>query len=328
MSAAQYVVGIDLGGTNMQVALIDAEGRIIAREHALTRPQAGADDVIARIAAQVRDVCAQADVEPGAVRAVGIGAPGAIDPKAQIVIHAPNIGWRNIALGDRLSETLAGTPVVVDNDVNVAVLGEARLGAGEGARHMLGVWVGTGVGGGLLLNGRLHYGAFGSAGEIGHFHAHPYNQPGSRSLEHNCSRSALADRITKLINANRPSIVTELVDGDFSRIRSKVIAEAYRRNDALVRDVVEHAADLLGIIIGGTITLLSLERVVMGGGLTEALGEPFVELVRAGAQRVIFPDAAKAAQIVVTQLSDDAGVAGAALLALDPESVRQPEPTA
>jgi len=326
------VAGVDLGGTNINAGIATSElsGQgvrgIIGRGRKKTKAELGPDGVIERVAEAVENACDEAHIDPEELGAIGIGAPGAIEPGSGMVLEAVNLRWNRVRLGEMLSERFGGAPVVVDNDVNVAILAEHRLGAGEHAQHLLGVWIGTGVGGGIILNGKLHYGAFGSAGEIGHMHASPYNQPGERSLEHNCSRTALADRLTKLIKANHASIIPQIVNGDLSRIRSKVIAQAYARGDALTREVVDHAADLLGIIIGGAVTLLSLERVVLGGGFTEALGEPFVDLVRAGARRVIFPNAAKNVEIVASELSEDAGIAGAALLAL--ESIRQPEPTA
>ena len=328
----RLVAGIDLGGTNISAGIASPSlpdegvaGAMLGRGRKKTKPELGPEGVIGRVAEAVEIALEQAGSAPEDLATIGIGAPGVIDRQRGVVVEAVNLRWNDVPLGDMLNERF-GVPVVVDNDVNVAVLGEDRLGAGERAAHLLGVWVGTGIGGGLILDGKLHYGAFGSAGEIGHVHAQPYNQPGGRSVEHNCSRTALADRLTKLIKANRPSIIPELVEGDLSRIRSRIIAEAYARGDALTRDVVDSAADLLGIIVGGAVTLLSLERVVLGGGLTEALGEPFVDLVRAGARRVIFPNAAKNVEIVASELSDDAGIAGAALLAI--ESIHEPEPTA
>jgi len=318
MSAAQYVVGIDLGGTNMQVALIDAEGRIIAREHALTRPQAGADDVIARIAAQVRDVCAQADVEPGAVRAVGIGAPGAIDPKAQIVIHAPNIGWRNIALGDRLSETLAGTPVVVDNDVNVAAWGENRHGAGRNAQDVMGVWVGTGVGAGLILNGSLYAGGLGTAGEIGHVILFPDQAPENAHMEHHCSRGFVLPKIMEALEQGRESSLLALYRESPGAVTFERVAEAYASDDALVREFIDRAADLLGFAIGNAVSVLGLPLILLGGGIVEDLGARYVERVTRSMRAIMFPpEFADRVEVRPTELGPDAGIIGAGMLAWD-----------
>jgi len=327
------VVGIDLGGTNIQVGVVahdvervGASAGILGRAKKKTKGDQGAAAVIERIAEATESACAEAGIRVSDLGAVGIGAPGAIDHATHTVIEAVNLRWSNVPLGKMLSERL-GLPVSVDNDVNVAVLGECRLGAGLGARNLLGVWVGTGVGGALILNGKLHYGAYGSAGEIGHMHALPFNPPGGRSLEQNCSRAAIADRLARLIRANRDSILPELVEGRLDRIRSSAIAEAYQRRDELTREVIDHSADLLGVFIGGIITLLSIERVVLGGGLVEALGDPYVKAVTSAAHNVIFPDRAKAASIVESKLSDDAGLLGAALLGLRTLTPKGAQPT-
>ncbi|TVQ62172.1 MAG: ROK family protein [Phycisphaerales bacterium] len=316
-----FLIGIDLGGTNMQVAVVrtDAvrvghEAAVLARGKRKTKAEQGRDVILDRLAETVFDTCAEANLDPEDILGVGIGAPGAVDHEAGVVLEAPNLRWNDVPLAELLQERLKA-PVIIDNDVNVAVVGEHRMGAGFGGVHCLGVWVGTGVGGGLILNNQLHHGAFGTAGEIGHMHALPFNQPGSRSLEHNCSRTAVIDRIVRLIKSNRKSLITELAEGDYDKIKSKTVAKAYQDGDELTREVVDQAAELLGIHIGGLVTLLSLDRVVIGGGLTEALGGDLVGTVRDAARKVVFPERARAVEIVETKLLDDAGTLGAALLA-------------
>jgi len=322
MGSSSPVAGIDLGGTNIQVGIVahdvervGASAGILGRAKKKTKAELGVAGVIERIAQATETACEQAGIRVADLGVVGIGAPGVIDHPTDTVVEAVNLRWSNVPLGRMLSDRLE-VAVCVDNDVNVAVLGECRLGSGLGARNLLGVWVGTGIGGALVFDGKLHYGAYGSAGEIGHMLAMPFNQPGGRSLEHNCSRSAIADRLARLVRANRDSILPELVGGRLDKIRSSAIAQAYQQNDELTRDVIDRSAELLGIFIGGIITLLSIERVVLGGGLVEALGDPYVNGVTTAARKVIFPDRAKAASIVGSKLSDDAGVLGAAILGL------------
>jgi glucokinase len=156
-----------------------------------------------------------------------------------------------------------------------------------------------------------------TAGEIGHMIAYPGNQPGTRSLEHNASRSSVVDRIVRLIKSNRKSVIPELCDGDLDNIKSKIVAKAYAMGDELTVEVVDQTADLLGTCIAGVVTLLSLPRVVLGGGLTEAMGEPFVDRVKKATRRFVFPDLCRQVKVVGTKLLDDAGVLGAALLALE-----------
>jgi glucokinase len=316
MATGKPVVGIDLGGTNMQIGVVNPDFSIRSRAKRKTKAAEGLDAVVQRIVEGVEEACQGANLQTKDLAAVGIGAPGAIDPRQGLVLEAVNLRWTNVPLCDLLSQKL-GVPVILDNDVNAAIYGENRLGAGENARDLLGVWIGTGIGGGLILNGQLYYGTFFTAGEIGHTTLVPNNPPGSRSLEHNTSRSAIVERLIRLIRANRPSIIPSLVDGNLSDVKSKTIAKAYNAGDELTIEVVDSAADLLGIAIANTVTLLSLGRVVVGGGLTEALGESLVEKIRHAVRTRVFPDVCRKVEVVGTRLEDDAGVLGAALLAYD-----------
>jgi glucokinase len=279
MPDSKLVVGIDLGGTNMQIGVVDRDRRVIGHGKKKTKPEEGRDAILSRIAEGIEDACADAKVKPSDLAGVGIGAPGAIDHATGTVLEAVNLRWNDVPLADLLSKRV-GKPVFVDNDVNVAVYGEYKLGAGENARDLLGVWIGTGIGGGLILNGQLYQGSFMTAGEIGHTVLFPGNPPGTRSLEQNCSRTNIVDRILKLIRSNHKSIVPSLVDGDLSQVKSKTIAKAYQMGDELTVEVVDNAAELLGVSIAGVVTLLSLGRVVLGGGLTEALGDALVDKVK------------------------------------------------
>lgn len=316
MAATKPVVGIDLGGTNVQIGVVDASHAIIGRAKRKTRADEGRDAVIQRLAQGVRDACKDAGMDASGLGAVGIGAPGAIDPDRGIVLEAVNLRWTDVALADLLSNEL-GVPVILDNDVNAAVYGENCLGAGENARNLLGVWIGTGIGGGLILDGSLYYGTFKSAGEIGHTTLFPNCPPGVRSLEQNTSRTSIVERIVRLIRSNEPSMITSMVDGDLSDVKSRIVARAYRAGDALTVEVVDSAAQLLGVAIANTVTLLSLGRVVLGGGLTEALGDVLVDKVRKAVRANVFPDACRQVKVVETRLKDDAGLLGAALLAYE-----------
>lgn len=308
------IVGIDLGGTNIQIGIVDHKARIMGRAKEKTDPDSGMDGILDRIVKGVRAAAEDAQIKPDQLLALGIGVPGPVDPSSGVVREAVNLRWTLAPIGELLTERL-GLPVAVDNDVNVAVYGEAHHGAGIGARHLLGCWVGTGVGGGLVLNGELYYGHHFSAGEIGHVLLYPKNPPGTRSIEHNCSRSAIVDRLIHLIRTNRQSSLKDMLGDKYPRIKSKHIAEAYKSGDELVVEVVDDAADRLGTALGNFTTLLSLQRIVLGGGLTEALQEPFVDRVRTAVHRVAFPAVCKQVEIVESQLDDDAGVIGAALLA-------------
>lgn len=307
-------VGIDLGGTNMQVGVVNGSDKAISRIKKKTKADEGRDIVIDRIVRAIEEACAGAKLTVAQLGGVGIGAPGAVDSSQGVVLEAVNLRWDDVPLAKILRQKL-GVPVYLDNDVNVAVYGENELGAGNHARDLLGVWAGTGIGGGLILNGELYYGGFLTAGEIGHVVLFPNNPSGWRSLEHACARTAVVERILRLIRANRKSIVLDLADGDPAKVKSETIARAYEKGDALTVEVVDQAADLLGVAIASVVTLLSLPRVVLGGGLTEALGRPFVDRVQRSCRASVFPDRCRKVEVVASKLEDQAGLLGAALLA-------------
>ena len=314
MADTNLVVGIDLGGTNVQIGVVEGGKKVLGRAKRKSKPEEGRDAVIGRIVEGVEEACKESKVKVSDLSGVGIGAPGAIDPDTGVVIEAVNLRWDNVPLADILGKKL-GKPVLVENDVNVAVYGENKLGAGENARDLLGVWLGTGIGGGLILNGKLYQGNFFTAGEIGHTILFPGNPPGTRSLEQNCSRTSVVERLVKLIKSNHKSVIPSLVDGDLSEVKSKTVAKAYEMGDELTVEVVDSAAELVGVSIAGVVTLLSLGRVVLGGGLTEALGDALVDKVKKSVRAHVFPDKCRAVKVVGTKLLDDAGVLGAALMA-------------
>lgn len=309
-----FFVGIDLGGTNMQIGVVDANNILRGASRKKTRAEEGSAAIIDRLARGVHEACEDAGITPAQVAAIGIGAPGAIDPDAGVVLEAVNLNWTDYKLA-RILSTRLRTPVFLDNDVNVAILGEQRMGAAQGATDVLGVWVGTGIGGGLILNGELFYGAHKTAGEIGHTILFPGAPLGERTVENLCSRTNVVNRIAALIKANHKSSLTRLVDGDIEKVRSKVLARAYQEKDALTMEVVDSAADLLGLAISNYITMLSLPLVVLGGGLTEAIGNPFVQRVERSVRKYAFPDRCKTVKVVASKLRDNAGVFGAALIA-------------
>lgn len=314
MGNGSLVVGIDLGGTNMQIGVVDADGRVIGQSKKKTKADQGADAIVDRMARGIAAACEEAGTTLDKMAAVGIGAPGAIDYERGVVLEAPNLGWRDFPLADRLGAALGGKPVLLDNDVNVAVYGENRLGAGKGASDLLGVWVGTGVGGGLILNGSLYYGALGTAGEFGQMILFPRAALGHRTVEESCSRKNVVGRISKLAMSQHKTMLTELTD-DLEGIGASTVAKAYEMGDELTRRVVNESADLLGDAIGSCITLLSLPKVILGGGLTEALGQAYVDRVAAAARSVVFPSRLKSCEFVATVLADRAGLLGAAMLA-------------
>lgn len=313
------VVGIDLGGTNMQVGVVAPDGSVVGRAKRKTKADKPKDELIARIAETVNRACDDAGVSLADIAGVGIGAPGAIQPNTGVVVEAPNLRWRNVNLASELGAALNGAAVVVENDVNAAIWGENRAGAGENATDLLGVWVGTGVGGGLILGGSLYHGMLGSAGEIGHTLLFPSAPLTFRKLEDVCSRTAVTRRIVHLIQTGSPSMISDLAAQKgraVTEIGSGTIAQAYGAGDEVTIDVINETADFLGRAISNAVTLLGLPNIVLGGGLTEAMGQQFVERVARSCREHVFPPAAAdRLRVVATKLEDDAGLLGAAFIA-------------
>ncbi len=310
------MAGIDLGGTNMLVGVVDEKGRVVGRCKRKTKAGDGRESVLTRLVEAVDRACVEAKLERKDLAAVGIGAPSAIDVDRGVVLNAGNLGWKNVPLRDLLGKR-TGLPVVVDNDVNVAALGEARLGAGRQRPDMLAVWVGTGIGGGLVLNGQLWRGPLFTAGEIGQTILFPNCSPGHQTVEEHCSRTAMVRSMETLLGFYPNSMLREFLmqEGREGPIGSGVIRECYDKGDPLVRRVVDAAGDLLGLAIANWVTLLSLRTVVLGGGVSEAMGKVWLGRIRESFERHVFPASLRRCDIVLGTLGDDAGILGAAMLA-------------
>lgn len=307
-------VGVDLGGTNMQCGVVDENNAILGRAKKKTKPQDGAEGVLDRLAEGVSEACIDAGIDLDQVAAVGVAAAGAIDIPRGIILNAPNLGWVDLPFKAMLERTL-GKKVLLENDVNGAVWGEYHLGAAKGQGDVIGVWVGTGVGGGLVLNGKLYHGELFTAGEIGHTILEPSQPWGRCKLEEICSRTGMSRMIVSRLHAYPDSIMHELIDPDKGIAGSKMLAKGYEAGDTLTVDVIHHAADMLGVAIANCVTLLAVDTVLIGGGVTEALGATWVARIRASFERHVFPERSRAARIFITELRDNAGLLGAALLA-------------
>ena len=315
-----HVIGMDLGGTKILAAVVDEEGHVVAEAKVKTRPEKGPEAVIERMAEAARDAVQRLKLSWDAIRGVGVGAPGPVDPDAGIVYHTPNLpGWEEVPLTSQLGKAL-GVPVFLENDVNLGTLGEYILGAGQGTKDMVGIFVGTGIGGGLILDGKLHSGFRYAAAEVGHMILladGPVCGCGKRGCaEALASRTAIERDIWLGINAGRESRIPELTGSDPERLTSGVLAQALREGDPLVSEVVSRAQWHLGLLTASIVNLVDPEMVVFGGGLIEALGDDFLSPVRVTARQYFIQQAgADRVRIVAAKLGDHAGVLGAAALA-------------
>jgi glucokinase len=323
MALRQLVLGIDLGGTKINTALVDRAGVILARDFRETLVAEGPDAIIARMLDAARQVMNRADVRADQVDAVGVCAPGPLDLDAGLALAPPNLpGWDRIPLTSRIAEGL-GMPALLENDANAAALGENRFGAGRGTQHMIYVTASTGIGGGLILDGRLYHGRGGLAGEIGHQTILPHGPIcgcGNRGcLESLASGTALARMGRESVARGVPTLIAQLAEGDPGRISAKLVAQAAAQGDAEAKMILSQAMDFLGIGMANLVNLFNPELIVIGGGLTN-LGDALFGPVRRAVDRNAFPAAAQAVRIVQAELGDDVGALGAAALALGKQS--------
>lgn len=313
-SSAAPVIGIDVGGTNITAGLIDENNQVIAREKTDTEADKGLEHVVSRIAAMVQALLSDNKSKGKQVVGIGLGIPGAVDVEAGTVIEAVNLRWNDVNIVKLVQNELK-LPVTLDNDVNVGTWGSYVGGAGKGASALMGIFVGTGIGAGLVLNGQLYQGPFGTAGEIGHTIMDPGGPVGLQTLEQLASRTAIVTRIHSMAAANAENKIMAIAASKGGNIRSKVLSKALDAGCPLTTRVVKDAAQLVAVAIANTVTLLSLDCVVVGGGLTEACGETWMKWIRKRFDRHVFPDTCKQCRLVASTLGDDAGLIGAGLLA-------------
>jgi glucokinase len=317
---AGVTVGVDLGGTKIQSAAMRAKK--VAGSYRAATPQTGADDVAAAIIESVHKALAEAGAALSDLGAVGIGAPGQIDREAGTVASSPNLpGFQAVEpvdLGPHVSKGLGGVPVTLDNDVRVAILGEYRRGAGRPFKDVLGVWVGTGVGGGLVLDGKLREG-HGAAGEIGHTIVRPGGRmcsDGRRGhLEAYAGRGRMEARARMLVKQGEKTVLFQIMKKKGrERVSSGVIAEALEQGDAMAIRLIDDAVWALGVALASAQNLLDLEAIIIGGGLGDRLGEPFLARIAKEMQpRLFVPDRPPA--MLTTEFGDLSGAVGGAVLA-------------
>jgi len=317
---APYIISVDIGGTQIRAALSDREGNIIHRVAHLTLAEEGPEPVIGRIKEAIRQAASQ---HLGQVEAIGIATAGPLDPWEGVIIKAPNLpGWHQVPLRAIIEEEF-GLPTHVGNDANLAALAEQRFGAGKGTRDLIYITHSTGIGGGIIVDGRLLLGSKGLGAEVGHI---TLDIDGPRCgcgnigcLEAMAAGPAIARNAIQAIEAGRETIIPDLVEGDLSRISAKEVSEAAQQGDPLGIKLIRQAGELLGIGLVSLMHLFNPEIIVIGGGVSKAgdlLFEPVRETVRT---RCMAEDYWRDTPIVPAALGDDVGLMGGIALVLSQE---------
>jgi len=306
-------VGVDLGGTKILAGVFSAGGKWLGREKRAT-PFAGTGrDLAGAIVGAIDGALASAGLPRTRVAAIGVGSPGPLDPQRGLILRTPHIAARRLFLGPRLAKEFS-RPVVLDNDVNMAVRGEWRAGAGRGRRDLVGLWIGTGIGGCVIVDGRVVAGINRNAGELGHMIVEARKaKPGTDrgSLEWEASKTGMARWLRKEIRKGRHSSLRKRVLAR-ARLHSRDLGDAYREGDALAIEALERSARLVGIAIANLFDALAPELFILGGGVVEDVGAPYVRLARKSALENAFSVELARPRVVASELGDGAGSVGAA----------------
>ena len=313
-----YVVGVDFGGTKIYAGVFTSNLSLIGTAKMTTKAVRGQASVLDRIARCVKDVVDECDLTMDKVRAVGVGAPGMVDPVAGRVIIAPNLDWKDVPFEKELEKRL-DLPVAVENDANAALVGVYEEELESKPRHVLGIFLGTGIGGSLIINGELYSGFSHAAGEIGHM---PIAMDGPKCgcgrqgcFEAFSSRTAIFQRIKAAVEQGQKTVLTEMLGEKLEGLRSGDLRKAIQKGDKFVAKCVEEAADHAGIAVGGLINLLNPEVIVLGGGLIEALSDVMMPRISKAAAGRALGGIPQGTQIRDSMLGDKAGIFGAAVLA-------------
>jgi glucokinase len=315
-----HVVGVDLGGTKILAAVFDPKLQLLGSSKVTTKAQRGAEAVIERIARCVLDAIDECDLSPKQIYGVGIGAPGAVDQEHGEVVFAPNLDWKNVTVVKDLEKRL-NLPVFLDNDCHVCMLGIYEQELKKKPKDVVGIFIGTGIGGGLIINGQPYFGSAHTAGELGHM-VIDVNGPKCSCGNKGCfevfaSRLALFRAIEAAVKDGKETILTEMLGKDLHDLRSGDIRKAIRRGDKLVEKIVEDAAEYIGIAVANVANLLNPEMVVLGGGVMEALADEMMPTIMKSAKSHMFPGTFRNVEIIASKLGDNAGITGAAVMARD-----------
>ncbi len=315
----RYIVGVDLGGTNIVAGAMSEDGaHHFGMRSIPTSAEQGAESVADRIAGLIEgvilDTMAQTDAHRREFIGVGVGAPGPLDRERGVVIVAPNLGWRDFPLRDRITERL-GLPATLDNDANCATVGEWWQGAARGGRNVVGMTIGTGIGGGLIIDGQLFHGSSDVAGEIGHttidLNGRHCKCGNYGCLEAYASGPAIATRAREvLVREESASILPSMVSGRLDTITAETVYDAAKKGDAVANEIVRDTARYLGAGVANLLNIFNADVVVIAGGVTQA-GEALFGPLQAEVRRRAFRPAVEAARIVPGELPGTAGVVGA-----------------
>ncbi len=318
LNESRHAVGIDFGGTFIKMAVVNEKGKIKSRAKIPTREAATQEAWLNAIQASVQQMIQDAGLEIAELTGMGIGVPGFVDFEKGFIYDLTNVpGWTAVHLAPRVEEKLK-LRTRVDNDVNVMALGECTFGAGRTYQHAVFVTLGTGVGGGIVINNKLFRGAHSMAGEIGHVSIMMdgiQSPQGRGGLEQYVGNSRIVGRTVKLIEQGRKTLITDLVHGDLSLITPEVIGKAADQGDALATEIYDFVADCLATAFATVDYLIQPQAFIIGGGIAQS-GKILFDPLRRHLKERLSPYFAERIEVKAAELGNDAGVIGAATLAM------------
>lgn len=314
MKDSKYAIGVDFGGTFVKMAKVTSRGEITARSKISTRDVSGQEAWLEAVGRGLK----QMGAKPADMAGIGVGVPGFVDYKKGFIYNLPNVpGWKSVRLASMLKKKF-GLRARVDNDVNVMALGECAFGAGRDYQHAVFVTLGTGVGGGLLINGKLYRGAYSMAGEMGHVSIQMdgiKSPQGRGGLEQYVGNRRIVERAVQAIRQGRKSLISDLVKGNLSAVTPETISEAAKKGDELARETFDFVADCIATAFASVTYLIQPQVFIVGGGVAQSGSVLFDPLRRHLAQR-LSPYFAERIEIKLAKLGNDAGVIGAATLVM------------
>ena len=314
----QYAIGVDFGGTFVKMALVTHQGQLVEREQFATRQAATQPAWIEAVAAATDRMLQKRGLRPSALAGVGVGVPGFVDFDRGFIHNLTNVpGWTAVPLAAKLQRRLK-LPIFVDNDANLMALGEVAFGGGKNLRQAVFLTLGTGVGGGLVLDGKLYRGAFSMAGELGHISIERngiVSPQGRGGLEQYIGNRRIVDYTMEQLATGRTTMLLQLCDGDRSQLTPELIARAAKQGDQLSLEIFDYVADCLATALASVTYLLQPEAFIIGGGVAQSGTILFTPLRRHLRAR-LSPYFARLIKVLPAKLGNDAGALGGAALAL------------
>lgn len=315
--AAKYVVSVDMGGTKILASVLNSKEGIIAREKKPTNVEAGTTAYIKDLVEIVKSVILKATIRPAQVVAVSLGVPGSVNPITGNIGLAPNLGLKNFNIKKALQKKIK-YPVLIENDVNLAALGIKNFGVGKDGKNILVVSVGTGIGGGIIIDNKIYRGSNFVAGEIGHIPVEK-NGPVCGCGKKGCfeaiaSRTAIVNKIISDIKSGRRSLLKDYLRTG-KRIKSGSLKTAIEKKDKVVIKRVTEAGETIGVVLAGLANLMNFDMIVLAGGLIEALDKFMLPIIKKSFNNFVLKDSAAGLKILPSKLADDAAIFGGIALA-------------